>query len=174
MANIESLYRKDCLIQFKDIKSRVERVLAQINDHEWHWQPNGESNSIAIIMKHLIGNIQSRWTDFLTTDGEKPSRDRDGEFIDDITSRKALMQEWEQAWEILFHEIEGLANEDLLRTVTIREEPMTVMEAIQRSLIHFSNHLGQIIYIGKQLKDKDWQTLSIPRGQSKTYKPGQK
>jgi hypothetical protein len=168
-------FRKEYLLsaidEFRQIKRRSERALDQLKDEDLHWTPNEESNSIAIIMKHISGNIISRWTDFLSTDGEKAFRDRDGEFIDDIYSRAELMKRWEEAWDVLFKTVGGLSEEDILKTVTIRNEPMTVLLAIQRQLVHYSNHLGQILYIGKQIKAADWKTLSIPKGQSKSYRP---
>jgi hypothetical protein len=171
MGDLRKAYLINVIEELNQIKARSEKVFGQLTEEELHWAPNEESNSIAIIVKHLSGNMTSRWTDFLTTDGEKDYRDRDREFIDDIKSQDDLLKFWEDGWRVLFHAIKSLKEEDLLKTVTIREEPMSVLEAIQRQLVHYSNHYGQILYIGKQIKGAAWKTLSIPRGQSKTYTP---
>jgi hypothetical protein len=171
MGAFEKEYLSSAIQEFRQIKSRSEKAMHQLTEEELHWRPNEESNSIAILIKHMSGNMISRWTDFLTTDGEKAFRDRDGEFVDDIHSREELMKLWEDGWNILFEAVENLTEDDLMKTVTIRNEPMTVLQAIQRQLIHYSNHLGQILYIGKQRKAAEWVTLSISKGQSKAFRP---
>ncbi|MDX5474455.1 MAG: DUF1572 domain-containing protein, partial [Bacillaceae bacterium] len=136
---------------------------------ELHWKPSEESNNIAIIIKHLSGNMHSRWVDFLTSDGEKNYRNRDLEFIDDIESKEQLMGIWEDGWQLLFHTIENLKAEDLHKTVTLRQQPLSVLQAIQNEVVHISYHVGQILYIGKQIKDKEWNILSIPKNGSKEF-----
>src|SRR5205814_1174490 len=122
--------------------------------------------NIAIIMKHMAGNMVSRWTDFLTTDGEKEDRNRDGEFIDDFTSRQQLMDAWEKGWKTCLHALNSLTEADLLKTISIRKEPHTVVRAIQRGLSHYAYHCGQIVYLAKQMKGTDFKTLSIPKKKS--------
>ena len=150
----------------KRTKSQVEKAIAQISDQDLHWQPDPESNSIAVIMKHMAGNMLSRWTDFLTSDGEKPNRNRDGEFIDTFTSRSQLLAYWERGWECALTAIGSLTSSDLDKTVTIRGEPHTVTLAIVRQLGHYSSHAGQVIYIAKQRAGDRWETLTIPRNRS--------
>lgn len=140
-----------------------ERTIDQLDEAALHWQYNGESNSIAVIVKHLRGNMLSRWTDFLTTDGEKQWRQRDDEFEDELPDRTALMARWEEGWACLFAALDSLTLEDMDKIVFIRNEAHTIMEAINRQLAHYSYHVGQIVYIGKMVKNDDWQTLSIAR-----------
>lgn len=148
---------------FQGLKSTAEKALSQLNSSDYYWQPDPESNSIAILIKHLSGNMISRWTDFLTSDGEKENRHRDSEFTDEKLSIEQLMSRWEQGWNTLFQALSGLSESDLTRTVYIRNEPHSVMKAIHRQLTHYSIHVGQILYIAKVRKGKDWKTLSIPR-----------
>ncbi|MGG2063953.1 DUF1572 family protein [Bacillus sp. S14(2024)] len=171
MDRVEDKFLSTILSQFTHIKERAEQAIEQLTELELHWRPNEESNSIAIIMKHLSGNMHSRWLHFLTTDGEKEYRDRDDEFVDTIQSKEDLMHIWEKGWFLLFSTIQELKTDDLLKIVTIRKNPLTVLEAIQIEIAHCSNHLGQILYIGKQIKGSEWKILSIPRGQSKTFIP---
>lgn len=154
---------------FEKTKAMGEKAIAQLSDSELHWTPNEESNSVAIIIKHLSGNMISRWTDFLESDGEKPGRDRDAEFVDDITNREEIMNQWEEGWQTVFSVIESLRPQDLNRTVRIRHEPHSVIEAIQRQIAHYAHHVGQIVYIAKQIKNNEWQTLSIARGKSAEF-----
>lgn len=146
-------------------KERAEKAMAQVpDDIGLHWAPDGESNSIAVLIRHLSGNMRSRWTDFLTTDGEKATRKRDDEFEPaPALGREALLQEWEQGWTCLFAALEALAPADLLRTVTIRSKPLAAMEAIVQAATHLAGHVGQILYLAKQLAGPRWQTLTIPR-----------
>ncbi|MDN4608558.1 DUF1572 family protein [Sporosarcina highlanderae] len=169
MSNFEKEYLAIAIRQFKHFKERAEKGIQQLSDDELHYKPSGESNNIAIIIKHLSGNMHSRWVDFLTSDGEKSYRDRDGEFIDDNESKEYLMRKWEKGWELLFNTIENLQSEDLTKTVTLRQQPLSVLQAIQTEVAHISYHLGQILYIGKQIKDKDWTILSIPKNGSKKF-----
>ncbi|MDA2452041.1 DUF1572 family protein [Bacillus cereus] len=169
MSNFEKEYLTIANGQFKHFKERAEKGIQQLSEEELHWKPSGESNSIAIIIKHLSGNMHSRWVDFLTTDGEKSYRDRDLEFIDDNESKEYLMQIWEDGWKLLFNTIENLKAEDLNKTVTLRQQPLSVFQAVQTEVVHIGYHLGQILYIGKQIRDKDWTILSIPKNGSKKF-----
>jgi hypothetical protein len=162
-------YLRCALKNFRDLKKLGERALEQLTLEEIHVVPGPESNSIAIIVKHLAGNMRSRWTDFSTSDGEKPDRDRDAEFEGGYPSREALMQDWEEGWAAVFAAIESLTPDDLLRTVTIRGEPHSVIAAIQRQISHYAYHVGQMVFFAKQLKKREWKSLSIPRGQSRAY-----
>ncbi len=167
MRNFEEEYLTLAIGQFKHFKERAEKGIQQITEDELYWIPSEESKSIAIIIKHLSGNMHSRWVDFLTTDGEKSYRNRDLEFVDDNESKEHLMQIWEEGWKLLFNTIENLKAEDLNKTVFLRRQPLSVLQAIQTEVAHISYHLGQILYIGKQIKDKDWTILSIPKNGSK-------
>ena len=155
---------------FADQKRLAEGALLQLEAEQVHWRPDPESNSIAVIVKHMSGNMVSRWTELLTSDGEKESRDRDAEFVADGASIDTLMAAWEAGWARLFAALEGLSPGDLLKTVTIRGEAHTVLEALERQVSHYGYHVGQIVYLAKLLKASDWRTLSIPKGQSKTYR----
>ncbi|HZS04577.1 MAG TPA: DUF1572 family protein [Blastocatellia bacterium] len=160
-------YLDDSIEQFRKLKVMADKAIAQVDDRELFFAPDPESNSIAVIIKHISGNQRSRWTDFLTSDGEKPNRHRDTEFeIDETTTRETVLEWWEGGWKCLFDALEPLRPEDLMRTVTIRGLPHTVVMAINRQLTHYASHVGQIVFLAKQLKAGDWKTLSIPRGQS--------
>lgn len=169
MKNIAEEYLKETNKSFHGLKSNAEKALAQLSDDDLHDQPDPESNSIAIIMKHLAGNMISRFTDFLSSDGEKPNRNRDGEFIDDFTSREQLMQFWNRGWTCLFNALDELKEADLLKTVFIRNEPHTVIRALQRQLTHYAYHCGQLVFLAKQIKSTDFKTLSISRGKSNEF-----
>ena len=144
-------------------KKLAEEAMAQLQNDDFHWTPHPESNSVAIIVKHLSGNMRSRWTDFLTSDGEKSTRDRDGEFVDDLGPEREVMDLWEQGWGVLFRAIDALTPADLQRTVTIRNEPHTVTQALLRQMAHYAQHVGQIVYLAKLRLGDDWVTVSIPR-----------
>lgn len=144
-------------------KSLGEKAMEQLNDDDLFWQYNEESNSIATLVKHIYGNIQSRWTDFLTTDGEKPWRQRDEEFINNSTDRTDLMAKWENGWILLFQTLNTLQEKDLKREVYIRDESHSVMEAINIAVAHYCYHIGQIVYVAKIIRDDKWHALSIPR-----------
>ena len=156
---------------FQQYKTLADRALAQLSDAEWLHQPAPGSNSAAVIVQHMAGNLRSRFTDFLTTDGEKPTRQRDQEFEEPIDGAgiPALRQEWEAAWHILFDVLNTLQSADLLRTVTIRGEAHTVLEAVQRQVAHYASHAGQLVQLAKIIRAEDFQSLSIPRGQSQQF-----
>lgn len=162
-------YLKSADRQFRMYKKLGEEAIQQITDEQLFIMPNEESNSVAIIVKHLWGNMLSRWTDFLTTDGEKPWRQRDAEFENDINTREALMQKWEEGWQCLFNALDSITDNDLERIIHIRNEGHTILEAINRQIAHYSYHVGQIVYIAKMYKNNGWSSLSIPRNQSKEY-----
>jgi hypothetical protein len=163
------IFIEETIKSFNGLKSNVEKALEQLSDAEIHWAMNEESNSIAVIMKHISGNMISRWTDFLTTDGEKENRNRDSEFIDEFTSRQQLMDYWNKGWEVTIDSLSSLKENDLEKTIHIRKESHTVVRAMQRSLAHIAYHCGQIVYVAKQLKGGDFKSLSIPRGESAKY-----
>lgn len=167
--NIGNEYLKIVQERFESVKDLGDKTISQLAEKDIHWKLNEASNSIAIIAKHLSGNMISRWTDFLTTDGEKSSRNRDQEFEEDITSKQEMIINWEKGWDTLFDALNSLENQDLLKNVTIRGERHTVLEAIERQMAHYAYHVGQIVYVGKQLKDESWKTLSIPKGKSEEY-----
>jgi uncharacterized protein DUF1572 len=155
---------------FQAQKDLADKAIAQLSDEELYFQPDKESNSVAVIMKHLAGNMLSRWANFLTTDGEKPWRDRDSEFIISDHDAAALKEHWENGWLCLFNTLVPLTEGDLMETVTIRGEEHTVIQAILRQISHYGNHVGQIVYLAKHIKGTDWKTLSIPKGQSNNYR----
>jgi len=157
-------FLNESISELKKYKRLAEKAIAQVQtDNEMHWQPGEESNSLAVIMKHLHGNMLSRWTDFLTTDGEKPTRTRDEEFIGRRETKEELMKLWEEGWKCMFDMLESLKEDDFSKTITIRNEPHTIIQAILRQLAHYSEHVGQIVYLAKMIRNEDWQTLSIPR-----------
>ena len=162
-------YIKSITSLFQYYKQLGEKSIAQLDDDKLFEQPNEDSNSIATIVKHLWGNMLSRWTDFLTSDGEKEWRERDAEFDNDLLSREDMMAKWEEGWQCLFNALNGLTDEDLTRIVYIRNEGHTVLEAINRQFAHYSSHIGQIMYAAKLLKGGNWESLSIPNGNSKDY-----
>ncbi|NHN28270.1 DUF1572 family protein [Paenibacillus agricola] len=164
--SIGSEYLKNATKIFHSVKKLGDGTLAQLTEEELHWKPSLESNHIAIIVKHLHGNMVSRWTDLLTTDGEKPSRDRDGEFEGGYASREALLEAWNVGWHTVFETMAALSEDDLMKTVMIRNSPLTVIDSISRQLQHYGYHVGQIVFLGKQIKDGEWKQLSVPRGES--------
>ncbi len=156
-------YLEDSLHIFRQSKTQAERAMAQVSNEQLFATLDGEANSIAIIVKHMAGNMRSRWTDFLSTDGEKPDRNRDSEFVEPPATREALMQVWEDGWAHVFAALEPLSESDLSRTVTIRGEAHSVMQAINRQVAHYAQHIGQIILLAKHFARDHWQSLSIPR-----------
>ncbi|MGQ0543553.1 MAG: DUF1572 family protein [Blastocatellia bacterium] len=162
-------YHADALESFRNYKKLAERAMEQVSDEEFFAAIDAEANSIAVIVKHIAGNLHSRWRDFLSTDGEKPTRNRDTEFelIDD--TRSSLMQFWETGWQTLFDNIEPLTDEDFAKTIPIRGEPHTIVEAINRQLTHYSYHIGQIVLLAKHFKSTKWTTLSVPKNRSSEF-----
>jgi hypothetical protein len=157
---------KDIQHVFAQQRKLAEAAAAQVNDQQFFQTEGSEANSIAIVMKHVGGNLRSRWTDFLTTDGEKPDRNRDGEFIAQNETRDSVMRVWNDGWQQLDATLATLTNDSLSQTVTIRGEPCTVQQALLRNLAHASHHAGQIVHIAKVWAGADWKTLSIPRNES--------
>lgn len=172
MENTGNNYLSSVRALFRYYKSLGDKTIAQVTEEQMHWQYNEESNSIAVIIKHIAGNSLSRWTDFLTADGEKQWRDRDEEFEDTVSSKEDVIALWEKGWQCLFDAIDKLTDEDLVRIVYIRNEGHTVIEAINRQLTHIPSHVGQIIFIAKMISGENWNSLSIPKGQSKTFNAG--
>lgn len=166
-----SEYIDSAIKQFQYYKLLGEKAMEQIPDDKLNWQYNPETNSVAIIVKHLWGNMMSRWVDFLTKDGEKVWRDREGEFINDITTRKEIMEKWEEGWRALFDAMNTVAKtpDYLARTIYIRNLGHTIMEATNRQISHYAYHVGQIVHIGKMIQSENWKSLSIPRGKSSEY-----
>jgi hypothetical protein len=162
-------YIEDALSLFRYYKRLAERAMEQVADDQLFTVLDGEANSIAVIVKHMAGNMRSRWTDFLTSDGEKPDRNRDSEFVDPPSTREALMASWEDGWNRLFAAIEPLTDADLGRTVTIRGEAHSVMQAINRQGAHYSYHVGQIVLLAKHFASDHWQSLSVPRNKSAEF-----
>jgi len=163
-------YLTDALQTFRDYKKLAERAFEQISDDDVFRTLDEESNSIAVNMKHLAGNMLSRWTDFLTTDGEKPERNRDIEFVIlPGTSKDEMIAYWDQGWKCVFDAVEPLQPEDLMRTIRIRGQDHTVVQAINRQLAHYAYHVGQIVYLAKHFKSTDWQSLSVPRNRSAEF-----
>lgn len=155
--------------QFTMYKALGEKALAQVPDEALSWQPNSACNSMASIVKHMAGNMRSRWIEFLTSDGEKPWRMREAEFDNDLLTRAEVMATWEAGWQCLFTALDGLTAADLERTVYIRHEPHSVVEAINRQLAHYPSHVGQLLLMGKLVQGEAWQSLSIPRGGSAAF-----
>ena len=171
MTDLATHYLDEARRQLRGNKRLAEAAIAQLKDEELFFTLDPESNSIAILVKHLAGNMRSRFTDFLTTDGEKPDRFRDQEFeLNAATTRADVMRWWEEGWEQVFTTLNALKPEDVIRTVTIRGEPHTVLQALNRQIAHYASHSGQIILLAKHLRSKEWKTLSIPRGKSEDYK----
>ncbi|MEO0724526.1 MAG: DUF1572 family protein [Bacteroidota bacterium] len=162
-------YLESAKKQFHYYKTLGERTMAQLSDADLLWQYNAESNSIAIIVKHLWGNMRSRWTDFLTADGEKQWREREAEFDADLRTRAEIMEKWGAGWSCLFTALDSVNEDNFDTTIYIRNMGHTIPEAINRQMSHYAYHVGQITYIGRMIKGPDWESLSIPRGQSATY-----
>jgi hypothetical protein len=150
--------------QFRFYEHLGRRSLEQVSEADLFHVPAPESNSLAVIVKHLHGNMQSRWTDFLHSDGEKPWRDREGEFDNSARTKAEVMRLWEEGWQTLFHAVENLKAEDVPRTIYIRNQGHSVLEAIQRQLCHYAYHVGQMVFLAKMLRQEQWESLSIPRG----------
>jgi len=166
---MEKSYLSSIIKQFEYYKSLGDKTLEQLTFEEIQWQSNKDSNSIAIIAKHIAGNMLSRWTAFLTEDGEKQWRQRDNEFIDSFNSYEDLIAAWESGWFCFFNAIKPLKDKDLERIIYIRNQGHTVTEAINRQLAHYSYHIGQMVFLAKLLKGEEWESLSIPKGNSNKY-----
>ncbi|MFK8060167.1 MAG: DUF1572 family protein [Polaribacter sp.] len=162
-------YLKSILKQFEYYKSLGDKTFHQLSEDDFFKQVNNESNSIAIMVKHIVGNMFSRWTNFLTEDGEKSWRNRDDEFINNFKTKKEVLDYWEKGWQCLFDAIKPLREKDLESIIYIRNQGHTVTEAINRQLAHYSYHIGQILFLGKMLKNDTWISLSIPKNGSKNY-----
>ena len=168
--NLAKHYLENIIPEFRYLKKLGDRAMEQLDDEQFFITLDPESNSVAIIVKHLAGNMRSRWMDFLTSDGEKADRFRDQEFVVDAnTKRDEVIDWWERGWRYVFDAIEPLSPEEVTRTVTIRQEPHTVLQAINRQLGHYAAHVGQIVFLAKHLKSTEWKTLSVPRGQSEQF-----
>jgi hypothetical protein len=162
-------YLEDALANFRAYRTQAEKALEQTRDHELFITLDHESNSIAIIMKHIAGNMFSRWTDFLTSDGEKPNRNRDMEFVVDATTRAEIMDYWNRGWATLFAALEPLTPADFEKKVLIRGEEHTIVQAINRQLTHYASHIGQIVFLAKHFRSSEWKSLSIPRNRSQEF-----
>lgn len=155
--------------RLKYYKDLGDKTFAQLSDRDFHFAPAEECNSIAVIIQHMHGNMLSRWTNFLTSDGEKEWRTRDAEFEEQDLSKQQLIALWEEGWKCFLDALQSLSVTDLEKTIYIRTEPLSVVDAFNRQFAHYPYHVGQIIYIGKMIKNKDWESLSIPKGESAAY-----
>jgi Protein of unknown function (DUF1572) len=162
-------YLEDSIELLRYYKKMAERAMDQITDEQLYETLDGEANSIAVVVKHMAGNMRSRWTDFLTSDGEKPDRNRDSEFVDPPSTREALLQIWEDGWARVFAALEPLSDADMARTITIRGEAHSVMQAINRQSGHYANHIGQIVLLAKHFARDRWQSLSVPKNKSAEF-----
>ncbi len=166
---MESNYLESAIKQFEYYKMLGEKTMQQLPPENLSWQYNDESNSIAMIVNHLHGNMLSRWTDFLTSDGEKEWRNRDAEFAEDPITYETIMAKWNEGWKCLFKALSTLTNDELNKTIYIRNMGQTVTDAINRQMMHYAYHVGQIVFIGKMICNEKWTSLSIPKGDSKLY-----
>ncbi len=172
--NVGEEYLQTVIRRVKYYKELGDKTFEQlINDADFHYQPNEESNSIAVIIQHVAGNMFSRWTNFLTEDGEKEWRQRDDEFAVHDYSKEQLLEIWEKGWNCFLDALESLNENDLLRTISIRQEKLSAIDAVNRQLAHYPYHVGQIVYIGRIIKDRSWKNLSIPKGHSQQYNKGE-
>jgi hypothetical protein len=167
--NIGAIYLDSAIKRLLSYKALGDGAFAQLEEKDFHYAPNDASNSIATIIQHLHGNMLSRWTNFLTEDGEKPGRKRDEEFTPHKATKAQLLALWEEGWDRLLSTLRTLTPDDLLRTIHIRHEPLIAIDAINRQLAHYPHHVGQIVYLGKMIRDKDWKSLSIPKGASRDF-----
>jgi hypothetical protein len=167
--SIEPIFLESVIKRFKEYKALGEKTFDQLNDEEMHFQPNEESNSIAIIIQHMHGNMLSRWTNFLTEDGEKEWRKRDDEFETHQFSKQQLIDKWNEGWKVFLDTLESLNADDLSKTITIRSQPLNVVDAINRQLAHYSYHVGQIVYLGRWTRKSEWKSLSIPKNKSNEF-----
>ena len=170
--SLAKTFLETAISRLKYYKELGDKSFEQLNEWDFHYQPNDESNSIAVIIQHMAGNMLSRWTNFLTEDGEKEWRQRDAEFENGKQNKEELISLWEKGWECFLGTLQSLKKKDLKKTVTIRQKPLSVVDAINRQMAHYPYHIGQIIYIAKIIKSKSWKNLSIPRGGSEAYNSG--
>jgi hypothetical protein len=170
MDDLANHYLEEARRQFRGHKRMAEAAMAQLRDEDFFVALDSESNSIAVLVKHIAGNMRSRFTDFLTTDGEKPGRFRDREFEVTATTRAEMMKCWEEGWSIVFATVDSLTPADVMKTVPIRGEAHTVVQALSRAIAHYAQHIGQIVLLAKHLRSSEWKTLSIPRGKSEEFK----
>ena len=168
-ASLGEIYLQSVIKRLLSYKDLGDKTFAQLEEKDFHYQPNPQSNSISIIIGHMSGNMISRFTNFLTEDGEKEWRNRDAEFEEQGYSKQKCIELWEKGWAVVFESIMALTENDLTRTIHIRTEALTVIDAINRQLAHYPHHVGQIVYIGKMLRNDQWKSLSIPRGHSETF-----
>lgn len=169
MNSLGKEYLETVITRAKYYKHLAEQTFDQLEDKDFHFAPSSESNSIAVIIQHMSGNMLSRWTNFLIEDGEKEWRERDDEFMIHSHNKKQLLEIWEKGWDCFISALRSLHESDLLKTVYIRKESLTVIDAINRQLAHYPHHIGQILYVGKIIRNKDWKSLSIPKGKSLDY-----
>lgn len=170
MNTLGATYLESVIKRFLTYKVLGDMTFAQLEEKDFYYTPPGDSsNSIAVIIQHMHGNMLSRWTNFLTEDGEKPGRNRDEEFSPPIANRDQLLAMWEDGWRCLIDTLKSLTAKDLLKTITIRHEPLIAIDAINRQLAHYPHHVGQIVYIGKMILDQNWQSLSIAKGSSQAF-----
>lgn len=167
-------YISVALNNFKSYKDLADKAIEQLNENELHYSIDDESNSIAIIMQHMIGNAKSRFINFFIEDGEKPNRNRDEEFIEKNISKSDLIQQWNDAWQIVFDLLENMNADALLHTVSIRNEKQSALKAINRQVAHYAYHVGQIVFIAKHIRKNEWNTLSIAKGKSEEYNQSMK
>lgn len=167
--SIETIFLESVIKRFKDYKAMGEKTFDQLNNEEMHFQPNEESNSIAVIIQHLHGNMLSRWTNFLTEDGEKQWRKRDEEFELHKFSKEQLIDKWNEGWNVFIDTLESLTTNDLSKTITIRSQPLNVVDAVNRQLAHYSYHVGQIVYLGRWIRQSEWKSLSIAKNKSNEF-----
>ncbi|HET9823679.1 MAG TPA: DUF1572 family protein [Chitinophagaceae bacterium] len=170
--NIGEEFISTAIRRLKYYKELGEKTFEQLEEKDFHWQPSSESNSIAVIIQHISGNMLSRWTNFLTEDGEKDWRQRDDEFEIHTYSKQQLLEIWDRGWERFFQTLNSLTAEDLLKTIHIRKEALSAIDAINRQLAHYPYHIGQILYIGRMVRNESWKNLSIPKGASQQYNKG--
>lgn len=168
-ATLGQAYLESTIKRLMTYKILGDMTFTQLEENDFHFKPNIQSNSIAVIIQHLSGNMLSRWTNFLTEDGEKPGRNREEEFSEPTAGKDQLIGLWEKGWACLLDTLRGLKEEDLLKTITIRHEPLLAIDAINRQLAHYPHHVGQIVYIGKMIRGAAWLSLSIPKGESKAF-----
>lgn len=167
--SLEKTFLESCIKRVVYYKQLGDQTFEQLDDQDFHFQPNEESNSIAIIIQHIAGNMLSRFTNFLTEDGEKSWRQRDAEFEPHEHTKEQLVELWQKGWDCFLSAVQSLTKEDLEKTITIRSEPLTVVDALNRQLAHYPYHVGQIVYLGRIIKSKDWKNLSIPKGESQQF-----